>query len=133
MQGQRVAACAQVELLEALHLRAEGRQVDVHRLAVHDEGVDAQAAVEAREVAAVDADRVVACAAMHHIARADIDEGVVAGAAFEAVGEAELGDDLVVAVGEWRARVDQRLGAVARCSSSFRVLCRRAGSRDGER
>ncbi|MNY26537.1 hypothetical protein D3C86_1603930 [compost metagenome] len=97
MQGQRVAACSQVELLHALHLQAEGRQVDVHRLAVHHQGVDTQAAVDVGEVAAVDADDVVARTAMHRVARAHLREGVVAGAAFDAVGDAESGDERLVA------------------------------------
>ncbi|MNL06368.1 hypothetical protein D3C87_1270010 [compost metagenome] len=71
----------------------------MHGGAVHDERVDAQATVEAREVAAVDADRVVARATVHRVARAHLREGVVAGTAFEAVGEAESGDERVVAVG----------------------------------
>ncbi|MNL70545.1 hypothetical protein D3C87_1955630 [compost metagenome] len=45
---------------------------------------------------------------MHHVARADVGEGVVAGTAFEAVGEAEPGDERVVALGPGLRRVIER-------------------------
>ncbi|MNV17103.1 hypothetical protein D3C71_1078850 [compost metagenome] len=55
---------------------------------------------------------VIARAAVYHVTRAHLQEGVVACTAFEAVGEAEPGDDLVVSFGVALRRVIEHVGAV---------------------
>lgn len=66
---------------------------------------------------------------MHRGARADLQEGVVASAAFEAVGEAESGDERVVALGVGLRGVVEYIGI------DFRFDVERAGAcvlqRDG--
>ncbi|MCY1237429.1 hypothetical protein D9M72_501240 [compost metagenome] len=102
----------------------------MHRLAIHHQRVDAQAAVELREVAADDMNGVVARAGMHHVARADVQEGVVAAAAFESVGEAELGDEHVVMVGVFLGHVVEHPHILPRVRENIR-RCKTEGAGNG--